>query len=69
MTDHDLTIHEGADAVDAPGEPQLVEMAKFEVVSEDGLFKNGKKYKKGQKIELEVKTGQNFVDAGDVKEL
>lgn len=40
----------------------------YTVVSEAGLFKNGKQYKKGSTVELDEATAANFIAAGDVEE-
>jgi hypothetical protein len=44
------------------GQPQKVEC----IVVTD-LFKNGKTYKKGEKISLEANTARRFKEAGNVK--
>lgn len=67
MAKHELEVQEGAEATDQVGIPPLVEKKTFRCINP--LFKNGTAYKKGQKIELEVETGQRFVDAGDVEEI
>lgn len=41
----------------------------YKVVSENGLFKNGKQYDAGAEIELDDKTAANFIAAGDIEEL
>lgn len=66
MTDHKLNVEDSAGA-----NAEIVGSAEFKeyiVKSEAGIFKNGKQYKEGETIELEVKTGERFVAAGDVKE-
>lgn len=39
----------------------------YVVTAEDGLFKSGKKYKKGDEIELDELTAKNFKELGEVK--
>lgn len=41
---------------------------KYEVISENGLFKNGNQINKGESIELDEKTAANFIASGDIKE-
>ena len=70
MADHKVSVgDETAAAADlqAPQAP-APELKKYEVVAEDGIFKNGKTYKKGQKVELNPNTAASFIEAGDVKE-
>lgn len=42
---------------------------KYEIVSPNGLFKNGKQYKQGQTIMLDPKTANSFIANKDIKEL
>lgn len=46
-----------------------VERFPYRVISEAGIFKNGKQYEKGETVELDRDTGERFVAAGDVEEL
>lgn len=39
----------------------------FKVISEAGLFKNGKQYNQGDLVSLDEKTATNFVASGDIK--
>jgi hypothetical protein len=66
MTDHKLDVNEDAETADATGEGFAVVRKPYKVVNP--LFKNGKNYKKGSVIELDDKTAENFLAAGDIKE-
>jgi len=41
----------------------------YEVISENGLFKNGRQINKGEFIELTEATAKNFIASGDIKEV
>lgn len=58
-----------AQTQDALAEPVIVEMGEYEVTAENGLFKNGKQYAKGDIIELVKETAERFIAVGEVKEL
>lgn len=64
--------HDKANASDeltstlTPGAP--TKGVKVEVVSGEGLTKNGTHYAKGEKLELHPLTAANFIKSGDVKE-
>ncbi len=69
MATHEVNVVEGADAVDAPGEPVLKrEERTYVVTAEAGLTKYGQHWPQGSEIPLEVETGARFVAAGDVEE-
>lgn len=70
MADHKLNVGDESKADATTGQPQApaVERKQYEVVSESGLFKNGKTYKTGQKVELDANTAARFIEAGEVKE-
>lgn len=43
------------------------ERNKYTVTSESGLFKNGKQYDQGDIVDLDEKTAENFINAGEVE--
>lgn len=62
ITDDGVSLaHTSGDQSDAP------ERKEYTVVSEAGLFKNGKQYDAGDQVELDEKTAQNFIENGDIK--
>lgn len=65
---HKLKINEGVTSSDQAGSDLSQPRFTYVVTAEDGLFKNGKQYKKGQTIELTEATAKNFVDLGEVEE-
>ncbi len=70
MADHKLNVGDEtqADANIAGPQAPTVERKQYEVTAEGGLFKNGKQYKTGQKVELDSNTATRFIEAGEVKE-
>lgn len=60
-----LTDHIDTNLTEGVGTSQK---KKYEVISENGLFKNGNQINKGESIELDEKTAANFIAAGDIKE-
>lgn len=66
--DHKLEFNEEIKSNDKAGSVNAPapEMKEYEVVSEPGLFKNGKQYNKGDKIMLSEKTAANFIAAGEI---
>lgn len=49
---------------------QIIPLKKeYEVVSKAGLFKNGKQYNTGDKVELNEQAAKNFLASGDIKEV
>lgn len=48
-------------------EAQAPERKTYKVTAENGLFKNGQQYNMGDKIELDEKTAQNFMEIGEVE--
>lgn len=67
MKKDQLSISDKATATLGSGEPG--EQKKYEVVSVNGLTKRGTHYKKGKTITLDTKTANNFILAGDIKEI
>ena len=67
---HELEINEGAKVKDKSvtdtKEVDKSNWVEVEVVSE-GIFKNGKHYKKGEKVLLHPTAVENFKRTGDVK--
>lgn len=47
--------------------PGTVERKPYKVLTEAGLFKNGKHYKTGSTVELDEATAANFIAIGDVE--
>lgn len=67
MVDDKAKVNDGNPQLDvAPAE--AVTKKEYTVVSDDGLFKNGKNYKKDSKVELDAKTAAAFIANGDIKE-
>lgn len=62
-------MDEHAKTQDSIRSPITVEMGKYQVITKDGLFKNGKHYKLNDKIELVKATAENFIKAGEIKEI
>jgi hypothetical protein len=58
---------EGSTEDTIPSAPNL--RRPYRVLAEAGLFKNGVQYDQGSEIELDPRTGGNFVAAGDVEEI
>lgn len=46
---------------------KIIEMQKYIVTAEKGIFKRGKLWKKGATIELDKVTGNNFVNNKELK--
>lgn len=72
MVAHSIDVGDQTKSVDNPGgaPASTVEQRKeYEVVADSGIFKNGKTYKKGEKVELAIETAQAQIDAGDIKEI
>lgn len=70
----DLKVNVGDETAiqDAPGGvpvPGIEDRKSYQVVAEGGLFKNGKTYKKGERVELADETAQAAIAAGDIKEI
>lgn len=70
MADHKLNVGDDtkADAKLAQPSAPAVELKKYEVTVEGGIFKNGKTHRKGSKVELSPDTAARFIEAGEVKE-
>lgn len=62
VEDSGVTITKGTTDGAAPERKQYV------IEAENGLFKNGKQYAKGETIALDEKTAANFLALGDIKE-
>ena len=69
MAKHEIEVHEGAAVADqASGDVATVDLVSYVVTAEAGLFKHGRLYKKGSRIDLPRSTGETFAAAGEVKE-
>lgn len=70
MADHKVNVgDETQAAADVAGnQAPTVELKSYEVTVEGGIFKNGKTYRKGSKVELNPATAARFIEAGEVKE-
>lgn len=70
MTDQVTSMESGSENIQfklsQPTEPQV--MKKYIVLVENGIFKNGKTYQKGETLDLEEKTGERFAARGEVEE-
>ncbi len=44
----------------------MVKVGLYQVICEEGLFKNGKHYTKGEKIELVEKAATNFLNNNEI---
>ncbi len=60
-------ITDNIEATTGQGQPSTKKA--YEITSEAGLFKNGKQYAKGDKVELDEKTANNFISNNDIKEI
>lgn len=72
MVAHSIGVGDKSSIADAPGglpQPTEPERRQYEVAAESGIFKNGKTYKKGEKVELAIETAQTHIAAGDIKEI
>lgn len=47
--------------------PFILPRKSYTVISEHGLFKNGKEIAKGETVELDEKTAAAFIEAGDIE--
>jgi len=66
----ELDIHDGSVTEDSANQRTAeVDLQKYEVIAENGIFKRGKLWKKGAKIELDKLTGQRFVDNKELKKV
>lgn len=70
MADHKLDISDETQAASqvnpaAAEAPRL----KYEVAVQGGIFKNGKAYRRGSKVELDAVTAERAIAAGDIKPL
>lgn len=64
----ELEIHDGSITEDTANErTAAVDLQKYQVVAENGIFKRGKLWKKGAIIELDKSTGQRFVDNKELR--
>lgn len=66
MAEHKLDIDDKAEAQETQ-EAQVVERHPYKVLSEAGLFKNGKQINQGETVYLDVKTAVAAMNAGDVE--
>jgi hypothetical protein len=66
---HHLVIHEGAQAEESVQNIVEVDLATYEVTAPQGLFKRGKAWKKGSKIQLDIQTAERFIANGEIKEI
>jgi hypothetical protein len=70
MVKHELIISDGSHTKDDINERTAeIELCKYEVTVEGGIFKRGKLWKKGATIELDKNTGQRFVDNKELRRL
>jgi hypothetical protein len=66
---HQLEIHEGA-APSHPLAPQIaLDLREYTVVAAGGVFKRGRLWLRGERIELERTSALNFLAAGDIREI
>lgn len=49
------------------GQADQPERKDYVVLSESGLFKNGKQYEQGDTVSLDEKTAQNFLELGAIE--
>lgn len=70
MADHKVSVGDRSEAAAEVGNPAgaAPQLVKVEVTAENGIFKNGKLTKKGQKVELDPNTAARFIEAGEAKE-
>lgn len=70
MSDTVIVVDDGAQLTDGQG-PGVVKMetGTFLVVCEEGIFKGGKAYAKGDTAVLEINAGRRMASAGDVEEV
>lgn len=70
MTDHKVNVEDKTEQADAVGTNGLAPERKvYRVTAEGGMFKRGKQYKTGEKVELDEKTATRALEAGDVEEV
>lgn len=66
----DLVIHDGSATEDTTNErTATVDLQRYQVIVDGGIFKRGKLWKKGAIIELDKQTGQRFVDNKELKQI
>lgn len=65
-----ISVHvlDGSDAVDDPAALVTTDYPEFEVVAEGGLFKNGRLFKRGERLKLAPETAARFIALGEIKE-
>jgi hypothetical protein len=70
MTKHELIISDGSHTEDTANERTAqLDLQKYEVIVDCGIFKRGKLWKKGATIELDKDTGQRFVDNKELRRI
>lgn len=70
MADHKLNVDDVSTTADATVSPIAPpELKAYEVIAENGVFKEGKTIKAGQQVELDEQTARSAIEAGDVKEI
>lgn len=65
MAEHQLEIDDKSEAVESHA-AEVVERHPYRVISEVGLFKNGKQLNEGDIVQLDAKTAAAFMAVGDV---
>lgn len=68
MAKLNVEVHEGVgtdDSVEQSTAP--IDLAKFKVLSEFGIFKHGKQHDQGEVVEMDRATGLRFVEAGEAE--
>ncbi len=64
---HELEILDGGGTKDATAALKAKERWQYHVIGMAGVFKNGKRYARGETILLDVDTAKNFIAAGDIE--
>lgn len=69
MADLKLSVNDNSATADAMASAAPVERKPYLVTAESGVFKRGKQYDKGEIVQLDEKTAENFKREGDVEDL
>lgn len=69
MNQTQLVIDDGAEPTDSTVPTVKVEMRRYRVIAEGGIFKAGRHWAQGDDVELEAQAGERLEASGDVESI